>query len=189
MPVSREIGCIRRPSTLRPRRAGQLATCPAKGERVAHRPARSAGRRTRSLGGRNPWRHRRGPSGQTPDAAGGLWVVCPTPEGKAEPVRGFGSIPRAAALERAYGTTEGTTPRRETPGAEPGWNKPGRRCGEQSVERVRNPEGATRPVGWVPPECVAPQRWQDAEGERTSDGARCAAPCFWHGRSSRRVIV
>jgi hypothetical protein len=30
-----------------------------------------------------------------------------------------------------------------TPGAGPGWNKPGRLRGEQSVERVRNPEGAT----------------------------------------------
>jgi hypothetical protein len=30
-----------------------------------------------------------------------------------------------------------------TPGVEPGWNKLGRSRGEQSVERVRNPEDAT----------------------------------------------
>jgi hypothetical protein len=77
-----------------------------------------------------------------PGAAHGLRLVWESLEGRPQLL--VEAKPRGARRPRgrtAPGEEQGLEGR--TPGADPGWNKPGRLRGEQGVGRVRNPEDAT----------------------------------------------
>jgi hypothetical protein len=131
--------------TLGRQRVGQLAAETGKRERgwaqgncVATTVSGKKPRR-----GKSPRGHPTKEPGQTPGLRAGSLAVCQT-------LKGSPSTSVRRQPQEGIGAREGVRHRRGdeslgglTPGAGPGWNKPGRPWGEQGVERVRNPEGAT----------------------------------------------
>jgi len=174
MSVSREIGCT--PSVQKPWGPdGQVSTRPVrqseKGERGRAPVMRSADRQSKTPRRGKP----KGAPTRTirlnPGPAGGLWVVCTLPVGEVAAVtsrpktRGQRRSKERTAPSRDQGP-EGKPQERdrdETGPAGCGGSKASRGCKTLWAQHDRW-DGSRRSD-------VAPRSWQNAEGERTSDGA------------------
>jgi hypothetical protein len=171
------------PASLRPRRPGQHATCPAKGERGAHPSSTgaSASGQEASEGETHGGTDADHPAKPRTPRAGSGWCV--------QALRGRPSPCAGAVQSRGQRRSRGrTTPPREqclegkpqerdrdgtSPAGDTG-SKASRGC-ETLRAQLDRWDGSRRSD-------VAPCRWQDAEGEKTSDGARCAEVLLHGGR-------